>query len=89
MEHVVMSEYTRNMTEIFEYNGYYGSIDVEENTIFGAVFYGKLLFMKDSITYESLIEGLLYFAFTDAIEDYIETCDELGKLPQKVKLIRG
>ena len=84
-----MSEDTRHMTEIFEYDGYYGSIEVEYNTTHGAVFYGKLLFMKDSITYESLDEGLLYLAFTDAVEDYIETCDELGKLPQKVKLIRG
>ena len=84
-----MSEYTRHMTEIFEYNGYYGSIDVEENTIFGAVFYGKLLFMKDSITYESVIEGDLYEEFKLAVDDYIITCGELGKEPQKVKLIRG
>ena len=84
-----MSEYTRNMTEIFEYNGYYGSIDVEENTIFGAVFYGKLLFMKDSVTYESVIEGDLYEEFKLSVDDYIITCVELGKVPQKVKLIKG
>ena len=84
-----MSEDTRHMTEIFEYDGYYGSIEVEYNTTHGAVFYGKLLFMKDSITYESVIEGDLYEEFKLAVDDYIITCGELGKEPQKVKLIRG
>ena len=84
-----MSEYTRHMTEIFEYNGYYGSTEVEEHTTYGAVYYGKLLFMKDSITYESLDEGDLYEEFKLAVDDYIITCGELGKEPQKVKLIRG
>ena len=79
----------RNMTEIFEYNGYYGSIEVEENTTYGAVFYGKLLFMNDSITYESLDEGNLYEEFKLAVDDYVIICVELGKVPQRVKLIRG
>jgi predicted HicB family RNase H-like nuclease len=79
----------RNMKEIFEYNGYYGSTEVEEHTTYGAVYYGKLLFMKDSITYESLDEGLLYFEFAEAVEDYIETCEGLGKVPQKVVINRG
>lgn len=75
--------------EVFEWNGWYGSINVEENTSQGVVHYGKLLFMNDCITYESLVKEDLYEEFRSAVLEYLEDCVELDKLPQKVKLIRG
>ena len=73
--------------KIFTYDGWYGSICVVHNTSHGTVYYGKLLFMKDSITYESTDKSLLFGEFKSAIEDYIDFCEEVGKIPEKVVLI--
>ncbi|EKT4102127.1 type II toxin-antitoxin system HicB family antitoxin [Stenotrophomonas maltophilia] len=47
---------------------------------------GKILFIDDLVTYESKLsdgaEGL-EAAFREAVDDYVETCAELGREPQK------
>lgn len=60
------------------YKGYYGSVQYEEES---ATFWGHVLFINDSITYECP-ENIL-FAFKDAVDDYLETCARLGKEPNK------
>lgn len=44
---------------------------------------GKLLFIDDLITYESATPKGLEKAFRDAVEDYVETCKEIGREPQR------
>ena len=74
--------------KVFIYDGWYGSICTEENTFQGTVHYGKLLLISDSITYESANREDLYEQFKLAIEDYVDFCEEVGKIPDKVVLIK-
>ena len=73
--------------KVFMFDGWYGSICTEENTSQGTIHYGKLLLIGDSITYESPNREDLYEQFVLAIEDYVDFCKEVGKIPDKVVLI--
>ncbi|BCG46467.1 hypothetical protein GEOBRER4_n1263 [Citrifermentans bremense] len=66
------------MNDIFEYQGYSGSIQisVKDNCLFG-----KILFINDVITYEADNIKELKNEFISAVNDYIETCKEIGKEP--------
>ena len=62
------------------YKGFIGSIEASfvDNCLFG-----KIEFIKDTITFEgeTLIE--LKEAFEDAVDEYLELCKEIGKEPEK------
>lgn len=62
------------------YKGYNGSseIDTEEE-----VCYGKILCINDLITYQADSPKDLKKAFEEAVDDYLATCRELGREPQK------
>lgn len=68
---------------IIKYAGYEGtvSLDLDRN-----VCRGKILFIDDLVTYEAALadgaEGIRA-AFQEAVDDYLETCKELGRAPQK------
>lgn len=47
------------------------------------VFYGKLLGIKDLVSFEGSSVRQLKKAFHDAVDDYLETCKALGKEPDK------
>lgn len=49
------------------------------------VWHGKILQINDLVTYESDTRGELQAAFEQAVDDYIKTCDEIGKQPDKPK----
>lgn len=61
-----------------KYNGYLGSteVDVQDN-----VLHGKLLFIKDLVTYEASTPSELREAFEEAVDDYLEDCSEQGVEP--------
>lgn len=66
--------------QFFTYKNYNGSInfELESHTLFG-----KILFIDDLITYESDNLQQLEVEFKNAVEDYIETCTQLNRKPQK------
>lgn len=68
------------MSDIFEYNGYTGSIVASVND---QCLYGKILFIVDTVTYEAETVAGLKAEFIAAVDDYIATCAEIGKEPQK------
>lgn len=68
------------MSNIIEYKGYMGSVEFSSED---GVFYGKVLGLNDLITFEGESVRELTAAFKDSIEDYLETCKELGKDPEK------
>jgi predicted HicB family RNase H-like nuclease len=65
---------------ILEYKGYHGSVetDLEHD-----VLRGKILFIADLVTYLAENPAQLKKEFEAAVEDYLDTCRELGRAPQK------
>ena len=66
------------MSSHFEYKGYIGSAEV---SIEDQLLVGKLLFIRDTITYVAATASELETAFEEAVDDYLETCKELGDAP--------
>jgi len=44
---------------------------------------GHVLFIDDLVTYEANVPDLLQQEFEAAVDDYLETCAQLGKEPQR------
>ena len=68
------------MNDILEYKGYYASVHFSSED---DVFYGKLLGIDDLVNFEGSSVKALKKAFYEATNDYLETCKELGKEPNK------
>lgn len=65
---------------ILRYKGFLGSIEVNPEEKF---LYGKLLHIDDLVTYEGETVAEIEAEFKNSVVDYIKTCNELGKEPQK------
>ena len=66
--------------EILKYKGFEGSTDLDMKR---NVCRGKILYIDDVVTYESKSIDDLQKQFEDAVDDYVETCNQIGKEPQK------
>jgi predicted HicB family RNase H-like nuclease len=62
------------------YNNYLGSIEVD---IENGVLFGQILFINDTITFEAPDLTKLKVEFEEAVDDYLETCRQLKREPQK------
>jgi len=62
------------------YKDYLGTIEpeLESNSLFG-----KLAFIRDTITYEGTTLKQLEDEFRKSVDLYLASCDELGREPQK------
>ena len=68
------------MKNYLEYNGYLGSV---QYTAEDEVFYGKLEGIEDLVTFEADTVLDLKRGFQEAVDDYLETCTQLNKKPNK------
>ena len=68
------------MNDILEYKGYYASVHFSSEN---EVFYGKIMGIDDLVNFEGASVKELKKAFHEAVDDYLETCEELGKEPNK------
>lgn len=68
------------MNDILEYKNYLASVHFSAAD---DVFYGKVLAINDLISFEGASVKELKAAFEEAVEDYLETCLEVGKAPDK------
>ena len=68
------------MNDVLEYKGYYASVHFSSED---DVFFGKLLGIDDLVNFEGSSVKELKKAFHESVEDYLETCAELGKGPNK------
>lgn len=68
------------MTDILEYKGYYADIHFSSED---EVFYGKLIDISGFVNFESDSVKGLKKAFKEAVEDYLDTCHNLKKSPDK------
>lgn len=68
------------MEKLLNYRGYYGSIEAstEDNCLFG-----KLRFIRALVNYEGETVAELTAAFREAVDDYLETCKQLGVEPEQ------
>ncbi len=68
------------MNDILQYKDYYASVHFSSED---EVFYGKILGIDDLVNFEGASVKELKKAFREAVDDYLETCKELGKEPNK------
>lgn len=66
--------------DILQYKNYEGSAIIDTERM---VCKGKILFIKDLVTYEAASPKALQREFEAAVDDYLATCAELGREPQK------
>ena len=68
------------MKNTMTYNGYAGTVEYSEDD---DVLFGRLTGIDDIITYEGESIRELRKAFTEAVDDYLEHCRRIGKIPEK------
>lgn len=68
------------MSDLLTYKGYFGSA---RYSAADEVFYGKLEGIDDLVNYEGASVKELIKVFREAVEDYLETCQQIGKEPNK------
>jgi predicted HicB family RNase H-like nuclease len=68
------------MNDILQYKGYYASLHFSAED---DVFFGKILGIDDLVNFEGASVKDLKKAFHEAVDDYLATCEELGKEPDK------
>jgi predicted HicB family RNase H-like nuclease len=68
------------MKNVLEFKGYTGSVEFSAED---KVFFGKITGIRDIVTFEGETVKELTKTFHDAVKDYLETCKELGKDPDK------
>ena len=68
------------MTNLLDYNDYYGSVNYSPED---RVFFGKIEFINDLVTFEATDVTTLEQVFKDAVDDYGDQCRKLNRLPQK------
>lgn len=68
------------MNNLMKYKSYYGSSNI---SLEDGVMHGKLECINDLVTYEGSTVSELRAAFEEAVDDYLATCKEIGKSPDK------
>lgn len=66
--------------DILKYKDYEGTAELDMTR---GVCRGKILFINDLVTYEASQPSKLQKEFEAAVDDYVETCADLGREPQK------
>lgn len=68
------------MNDVLRYKDYMSTIHFSAED---EVFHGKVIGINDLVTFEGHSVASLKKAFKEAVEDYLDTCKELGKEPEK------
>ena len=68
------------MSNYLTYKGYLGTVNFDA---VDEAFHGKINGINDLITFEGQSVKELKKAFEEAVNDYLKTCQELGKQPDK------
>jgi len=63
-----------------DYKGYHASVNYSETD---NVLFGSILGINDLVTFEAESISELKVAFEEAVDDYLATCAQLGKEPEK------
>lgn len=63
------------MKDMLQHKGFYGSVHFDEENL---IFYGKVEFIRALVSYEASTAKTLKIVFVDAVEDYLQLCNERG-----------
>lgn len=68
------------MKNVLKYKGYTGTVlfDADDR-----IFHGRLMGLMDIITFEGTSVSELENDFHSAVEEYLKTCKEIGRVPEK------
>lgn len=66
--------------DMMDYKGYFGSAHYSDED---QVFFGKLEYISDLVSYEGADVKSLQKAFKEAVDDYLAACEKTGKEPEK------
>ncbi len=66
------------MKSLMQYKDYYGSVDFDAEEL---IFHGKIEFIRALVSYEATHAKELKKAFEDAVDDYLQLCEEQGMEP--------
>ena len=68
------------MKDMMMYKGYYGSVHYSDED---QIFHGKIEFIRSLVSYEGADVKSLRMGFEEAVDDYLELCEEENKEPEK------
>ena len=68
------------MSSCMHYRDYIGSVEFSEED---QVFHGKLIGIRDSVTFEGDCVASLTTDFHNSVDEYLEFCERKGKQPEK------
>ena len=68
------------MKDMLRYKDYFGSVHFSDED---NVFYGRIEFIRALVSYEGTDVATLRQAFREAVDDYLQTCAEQGRTPEK------
>jgi predicted HicB family RNase H-like nuclease len=68
------------MENALTYKEYIGTVSYSNED---EVFYGKIHGINDLVTFEGTTVKKLKASFEESVDDYLATCEELGKAPDK------
>ncbi len=68
------------MRNVLRYKGYAGSVTFDADD---KIFHGRVLGITDMIGFEGVSVDDLERDFREAVDDYLATCQEIGKEPEK------
>jgi predicted HicB family RNase H-like nuclease len=69
------------MNDILQYKSYFANVQYSAED---DVFYGQVLGINDLVSFEGTSVKELKDSFYEAVDDYLETCKELNKQPEKM-----
>jgi len=69
------------MKDILKYKNYTSAVHFDSEN---KILYGKIIGINDLVLFEGRSVNDLISAFQASVDDYLETCKELGKEPDKV-----
>lgn len=67
------------MSDLLEHRGYLGSVLYSDED---ETFHGRLEFIRDLVTYEGQDAKSLKRAFREAVDDYLDLCEQEGREPE-------
>lgn len=68
------------MDNVLTYKGYIGSVQYSPED---EVFHGRIEAIADLVTFEADSAKQLRLEFEAAVDDYLDTCEQIGKTPDK------